>query len=279
MTSRSSEFREYENGIADVLASVVGEAGTVSRNVKLPSRSGGTRQIDVLVEGNIAGVANARMVVDGKRWKTRIDKADVDRFIGLLDDIGADMGILVSAAGASRGAMERAKAARGVRIKAVSVDELKAWRPRGTVVRTMEIPQSSLEKALQALRERGLRVMVMETNNTQVKIEVFRHYGTITPDGETLQAPQHKLTEATLDKLKVPYKVLAQGVIAGGGTPNHRWLNVHILGSPVILKVLAATEDELAQQLTAMAGNLGIPVEALTVEKPDGWPFASAFPF
>jgi hypothetical protein len=25
----SSEFREYENGIADVLASVVGEAGTV----------------------------------------------------------------------------------------------------------------------------------------------------------------------------------------------------------------------------------------------------------
>jgi hypothetical protein len=41
---------------------VAGEAGTVSRNVKLSRRSGVTRQIDVFVEGNISSVA---MQADG----------------------------------------------------------------------------------------------------------------------------------------------------------------------------------------------------------------------
>lgn len=36
----TSEFREYEKGVADVLASVVGESATVQRNVRLPSSSG-----------------------------------------------------------------------------------------------------------------------------------------------------------------------------------------------------------------------------------------------
>ena len=109
MDKSTGSFREYENGVADVLASVVGEVGTVQRNVKLPSRSGGRRrQIDVLVEGNIFGLTNASLIVDCKRWKQAIDIADVERFIGLVEDVGADMGMLVSAAGASDGAMNRA---------------------------------------------------------------------------------------------------------------------------------------------------------------------------
>jgi hypothetical protein len=52
----TSEFREYENGVADVLASVVGAAGTVQRNVRLPSSSGvRPRQVDVLVTASPSG--------------------------------------------------------------------------------------------------------------------------------------------------------------------------------------------------------------------------------
>jgi hypothetical protein len=64
----SSEFREYENGVADVQASVVGANGVVRRNVMLSSRADNRRrQIDVLVEGSIFGLTDARLVVDCKR--------------------------------------------------------------------------------------------------------------------------------------------------------------------------------------------------------------------
>ena len=66
-----SEYRDYENGVADVLAYLAGESATVRRNVRLPSRSAGRpRQIDVLVTGRIFGMADATLVVDCKRWGT-----------------------------------------------------------------------------------------------------------------------------------------------------------------------------------------------------------------
>jgi Restriction endonuclease len=277
--SVNSEFREYENGIADVLASVIGEAATVRRNIRLPSRSGKRkRQIDVLVEGDIFGLTNARMIVDCKRWKTALDAGDVDKFIGLVEDVNADMGLLVSAAGASEGAVGRAQAARGVRIKALSVDELNAWRPAGTVFGTFEIPESSIGGVSKALREAGLRVFVGETDDDNARIEVFRHYGTARPDGEAEQVLQHELTEATLKKLEVPYRRLSNGVTIDGGTPNHRWLPVHVGGTPLV-RVLAATEADLEFQLSLLTTQLGIPAELLEVERPNGWPYASAFPF
>lgn len=277
--SSKSEFREYENGIADIVAAVVGENGTVKRNVKISSLSGGTRQIDVFVEGTISGIANARVIVDCKKWKTRIDKADVDKFIGLLDDVGADIGLLISSAGASAGAVDRAKTARGVRVKALSLDELNSWRPPGTVFSRIEIPISDIEEASKALREKGLRVAVTEIGDVHAVVEVFRHYGLIRPDGPTVQAPQHELTEVVLNKLPVEYRLLGVGVIAGGGTPNHRWLDARIPDNPMLVKLLAATEEELEKQLTFMASQIGVPIEAFNVEKPEGWPFGAEFPF
>lgn len=274
----SSEFREYENGVADVWASVVGDAATVRRNIRLPSRSGGKpRQIDVCVQGDIFGLTNARLVVDCKRWKKAIDIADVEAFIGLVDDVGADMGLLVSAAGASDGAIGRAQAVRGVRIKALSTNELRSGRPVGTVSRTIEIRRVNLNDATQALREAGLRVHTIEASEDRIRIEVFRHHGTKQPSGE-IQHAQHDLTDATLDKINISYVTISQGVTAGGGTPNHRWIPVRLtsLGPPI--RILAATEAELAENIAMMAGQLGVPAESLIVERPDGWPFANAFP-
>jgi hypothetical protein len=217
------------------------------------------------------------MIVDCKRWKKAIDVADVDTFIGMVEDVVADMGILVSAAGASDGAVKRAQAARGVRIAAVSVDELTGWRPAGTVFRTIAIPLPSLEKATRALREAGLRVTVHDVDDELVRIEIFRHHGTANPSGEMQQA-QHQLSDVTLDKLSISRRTLGQGFVLGGGTPNHRWLQVCANGTP-LAKVMASTEAELVDQLNMLTCQLGIPVELLTVERPDGWPFARAFPF
>lgn len=273
-----SEFREYENGVADVLAAVVGEAGVVRRNVRLASGSGGRRrQIDVVVEGNIFGVTDGRLIADCKRWKKVIDKADVEAFIGLVEDVGADMGILVSAAGASDGAAGRARTARGVRIKPLSVAELNAWRSAGTVFKIVEINPADLERAAKALREAGLRVMVKESDSSLVRIEVFRHHGTANPSGE-IQRAQHELTEATLAKHTIPYTSPGHGLIFSGGTPNHRWIDVRVAGNP-FLKVLAADEVELGVEMERLAVQFGVPKELLAAERPEGWPFDRAFPF
>jgi hypothetical protein len=218
------------------------------------------------------------MFVDCKRWKRAINIAHVESYVGLLADVGADMGMLVSAAGASESAISRARAERGVRVKALSLDELRSWRPVGTVSRVIEIPLVSLEKATKALREAGLRVGVTDTDTEHARIEVFRHHGMKQPSGD-VQHAQHDLTDATLNRLSISRREISRGVTAGGGTPNHRWIEVRVMGQGLPIKVLAATEDELAANLSMIAPQFGVPVEALTVTRPEGWPFASLFPF
>jgi hypothetical protein len=83
-------------------------------------------------------------------------------------------------AGASEGAVKRARAVRGLRIKPLSLAELASWRPVGTVVQRIGIPGADAERAAKPLREAGLRVIVKEREAQQVRIEVFRHYGTAT---------------------------------------------------------------------------------------------------
>lgn len=128
----ASDFREYENGVADILASVVGEDAEVTRNVRLPSKSGvRPRQVDVLVTGTVFGFPGTRLIVDCKRRKRALDAPDVEAFVGLIDDVGGNMGLLVSASGAGDGAVNRALSLRGIRVKALSVAELARWATRG----------------------------------------------------------------------------------------------------------------------------------------------------
>jgi hypothetical protein len=88
------DFREYENGVADVLAFVTAGQASVQRNVHLDGRlSGVKRQIDIFVHGRIFNFADATLVVDCKQWKSPVDVADVGSFIDLVKDVGADFGL------------------------------------------------------------------------------------------------------------------------------------------------------------------------------------------
>lgn len=274
----SNDFREYENGIADILSSVVGERAAVRRNVQLPANTGGrSRQIDVLVEGSLFGLTEARMIVDCKRWKKRIDVADVDAFLGMVEDVKADAGMLVSSSGASTGAIDRARAVRGVRLKAVSLTELRSWRPQGTVFETIELDSDALTMAAKALRELGLRVLPgSEQDASSFTIEVFRHHGVSNPSGE-LQQTQHQAAQQVLDRLGVRYRWVGHGVVIGGGTPGHRWLPVTSNGAETGWKVLAATEADIERELNQLAPDGGPAREHLDVVRPSGWPFGNAF--
>jgi hypothetical protein len=121
---------DYENGVADLLAEKFGRQGIVERNVRLPSRSGARpRQIDVLVRLPLADFDDALMVVDCKRYGRKVNVKDVEAFIGLVNDVGAPMGLMVTTEGFTRGAIGRVSAERGIRVQVVGVEDLPRWEP------------------------------------------------------------------------------------------------------------------------------------------------------
>lgn len=277
-----TEYKDYENGVADVLSFLAGDAATVEQDVKLPTRGGRTRQVDVLVRGSVFGFVDATVVVDCKRWARRIDVADVGAFIDLVNDVRADVGLLISTEGPTSGAVDRRHEVRGVRLEVMTLEELKAWRPPGTVTTSYRIPAAGQAAAERALRKAGFRVVpgpASETAPGERVLEVFSHYGTPNPDGE-LQRTQWDRAETALRDLGLEPVHVSHGITIAGGTPAHRWLEVAIDGVGSGVKVLADSETEAEAQLDGVANTLarlGITRGALSVIPPDGWPVPPFF--
>lgn len=81
----------------------------VLHNQRLPGRkSGRQRQIDVLVKDRI-GQYEIQIVVDCKDYKKPADVKSVEEFYGLVDDVGAQKGVLVCPSGFSEAAKTRAE--------------------------------------------------------------------------------------------------------------------------------------------------------------------------
>jgi hypothetical protein len=81
----------------------------VLHNVKLTGRrTGSNRQIDVLVREKI-GQYEINIVIDCKDYKHPVDVKGVEEFSGLLDDVGAQKGVLVCPVGFTANAKRRAE--------------------------------------------------------------------------------------------------------------------------------------------------------------------------
>jgi hypothetical protein len=99
---------------------------------RLPGRFSRTpRQIDVIVRGKFAGLeGDELMIVDCKLISRRLDVTHVEAFAGLVDDVGATLGLLVTSVGYSEAAKRRAEGFRTVRLDVVLLDELGTWLAR-----------------------------------------------------------------------------------------------------------------------------------------------------
>jgi hypothetical protein len=278
-----TEYRDYENGVADVLSFLARDTASVERNVRLPGRrSGKPRQIDVVVRGRLFASIDATMIVECKCWATRIDVKDLESFLGMVADVGADIGLMMTTKGATNGAHERARQEGGVRLKMMSLDELKAWSPPGTVTARYQVPARRQADAEKALRSAGFRVAPdtrRSATDDDVVLDVFRHYGARHPGGEVQQEHLDR-SQAALKRISIEPIPVGSGLTFAGGTPGHRWLQVVVNGTAADLKVLAATEVEAEQQLDQLAilwPEAGVPRGALSVIKPDGWPVIGIF--
>ena len=101
------DWKKYENEIYDTFKEIYPNV-KISYNQKIVGRySKVERQIDVLIEGRIAG-KKIRLVIDGKYYSKNVDVKEVDSFISMIEDINAIQGILITSKGYSEAAINRA---------------------------------------------------------------------------------------------------------------------------------------------------------------------------
>jgi Restriction endonuclease len=282
MTSEALDT-EYENGVADVLAFLAAGDATVDRNVHMPGyKSGVKRQIDVRVTGRIFGVGDATMVVDCKRYTTPLDVNDVATFVGLVEDVVADIGLMVTTTGASPAARALAKNSRGIRLDILSVEELARWSPKGTVNFDYAVPESLYAEARRSARRAGFRVRLVDVDewrNLQghVGLSAFRHFGVANPSVDVqAKAREHLCEVLRLAGVTEPFG-MQSGVVINGGTPAHRYLDVTFAGEKIGIRILVASETDITAHLDALAESHGFPRGVLDVIRPEVWPIPAMF--
>ncbi|MCH7760412.1 restriction endonuclease [candidate division TA06 bacterium] len=101
------DWKQYEQEISDYFRSEYPTA-RITPDTKVTGRfSKVDRQLDLLIEDR-ASDFEFRIVVDGKYRDKRIDVNDVEAFLGLLRDVSAHKGVMISTEGYSQAAINRA---------------------------------------------------------------------------------------------------------------------------------------------------------------------------
>lgn len=128
------DWRLYERFIARLISEEHSTAETtVTPNAKIQGAiSGVSRQVDVLVDCRFGEDISRRILVDAKRYESKVDVKDVETFEGMMKDCRAQRGILVCPKGYTPAALRRAQDA--ITIKLVPLSELEnldldSWDP------------------------------------------------------------------------------------------------------------------------------------------------------
>src|SRR5687767_2168412 len=100
-------WTDYENEVFET-CKLYFTTARIRSDVKLPGRSAKIeRQIDILIEENVGGNA-IKIVIDCKLYNKKIDVKAVEAFISMVDDIGAEKGLMITEKGYSESALQRA---------------------------------------------------------------------------------------------------------------------------------------------------------------------------
>jgi hypothetical protein len=107
----------YERLVARLMADQLSTDFCVTPNAHIVGKiTGVRRQIDVLIESRHDTDNSRRMIVDAKKKSRKIDVKDVESFRGLMEDVGATHGYLVSSSGYTKAAEKRAQVSVSIRI-------------------------------------------------------------------------------------------------------------------------------------------------------------------
>ncbi|MCF7353329.1 restriction endonuclease [Vibrio sp. CK2-1] len=143
------------------------------------------RQVDILVEDYAAG-ESITIMVDAKFFGKNIDVKDVESFIGMMQDVGADKGLLITQKGYSKAAIARAhNDPSRIELDILNFDELKKFQGFGALPYSGKhgvilpapfgwvIDAGVRDGALAALYQRGLTVEEARERNEWMYLNIF----------------------------------------------------------------------------------------------------------
>lgn len=108
MSQSTKEKGDLLENITEKLCSGIKDT-KVLRNAKILGRKSNTeREIDVLIEGQV-GVFKVRVVIESKNYKEPVGIEKIESLKSKLDDVGADIGVMVCPTGFTEPAKKRAK--------------------------------------------------------------------------------------------------------------------------------------------------------------------------
>lgn len=88
------------------------------------------RQIDIMVKDN----NNTIYIIDAKKYDAKINVKTVESFIGMIKDVGANYGIIVSEKGFTKAAINRAHLGENnIEVDILSLNELKEFQAEGAI--------------------------------------------------------------------------------------------------------------------------------------------------
>lgn len=114
-------YSDYEDQVFKVLKDKYPN-DTVTRNRHLPSKSEGTRQIDIAIENEVGG-HGILIIVDCKNYGRKVDVKHVEAFLGMMEDVKAHVGIMVTSLGFTKKAKKRIDESK-VRLEILSPKEV-----------------------------------------------------------------------------------------------------------------------------------------------------------
>lgn len=178
------------------------------------------RQLDILVEERVAG-RSLSIVWDGKYFSCRVDVGEVEAFTGLVRDVGAHKGVLVTNIGYTAGALKRAQSEEwDIELDILTPAELERFQakcaiphadswgvllpaPFGWVVDGSRFPGGG---PLATMYRRGLRSFNHAQHETEFMYVDFWHKHNKTDTLNNLLAQQKtNLTDYYSEKVEVTY--------------------------------------------------------------------------
>lgn len=129
----SKDWKEYEEEIHNWLSENYPKF-LIKQNIHIIGKKTGIpRKIDIYVKGRIAGF-ELEIIIDAKKKNRKIDVKEVEEFIGMLDDVGANKGVTISSCGYTSIAWERAyRNSEDIELDILSTNDLKKYQGFGAI--------------------------------------------------------------------------------------------------------------------------------------------------
>lgn len=129
-------WKEYEDEVFQECERMFRLQGAeVIKNAYLVGRySGVKRQIDIIINGLKDGEIVSDCLVECKHYAQKINVKIVDSFIGCLEDVGVERGLLVSEKGFTKAAINRAhKGKENIEVDILSLGDLQQFQGYGAI--------------------------------------------------------------------------------------------------------------------------------------------------